>query len=45
MSEQSNTAEGLGLIIFVAILLHKAPASIGFGTYLNHEGLANCDLA
>lgn len=33
--------EGLGLLIFIAIMLHKAPAAIGFGTFLHHEGLAN----
>lgn len=30
---------GLGLLIFIAILLHKAPAAIGFGTFLHHEGV------
>ena len=25
---------GLGMIVFVAIMLHKAPASVGFGTFL-----------
>jgi hypothetical protein len=32
--------EGLGLLIFLAILLHKAPAAIGFGTFLQHEGIS-----
>ena len=27
---------GLGMIIFIAIMLHKAPASVGFGTFLQH---------
>lgn len=26
------------MIIFVAIMLHKAPASMGFGTFLQHHG-------
>ena len=25
--------------MFLAILLHKAPGAIGFGTYLEHQGL------
>jgi len=33
------------LIIFIAILLHKAPAAIGFGTYLSHEGLSGWNLS
>ena len=33
---ESNS--GLGMIIFIAIMLHKAPASLGFGTYLQHQG-------
>jgi zinc transporter ZupT len=37
VSEKSNSAGNLGIIIFIAILLHKAPAAIGFGTYLNHN--------
>lgn len=32
---------GLGLIIFMAILLHKAPAALGFGSFLRHEGIPN----
>jgi zinc transporter 9 len=42
LSDKTNSAQGLGLLIFLAILLHKAPASIGFGTFLYHEGLRNC---
>ena len=26
------------MLIFLAIMLHKAPASLGFGTYLQHQG-------
>ena len=37
VSGKSGT--GLGLLIFIAILMHKAPAAIGFGTFLHHEGL------
>lgn len=29
----------MGLLIFLAIIMHKAPASIGFGTFLTHHGL------
>ena len=30
----------LGLLIFAAIMCHKAPASIGFGTFLQHRILS-----
>jgi len=38
LDSMSDTPEmaGLSLLIFAAIMLHKAPASIGFGTYLRH---------
>jgi hypothetical protein len=36
VSGQSEASAHLGVLIFIAILLHKAPASIGFGTYLTH---------
>lgn len=26
------------MVVFMAIMLHKAPASIGFGTFLKHQG-------
>lgn len=39
VSRKSAAAESLGLLIFMAILMHKAPAAIGFGTFLSHEGL------
>ena len=32
--EELETSSKLGLIIFVAILMHKIPASIGLGTFL-----------
>jgi hypothetical protein len=32
---------GLGLIIFMALLLHKAPAALGFGSFLRHEAIPN----
>ena len=44
MDGTAEEVEGLGLLIFIAILLHKAPAAIGFGTFLHHEGLTNIDL-
>jgi hypothetical protein len=44
-SDTGSTASGLGLLIFLAILLHKAPAAIGFGTFLHHEGLRDWGLA
>lgn len=35
VSDKGDAANaGLGVLIFFAILLHKAPASIGFGTFL-----------
>ena len=36
MSEQNESVKSLGLLVFLAIILHKAPASIGFGTYLKN---------
>jgi zinc transporter 9 len=39
VSEKTEEASELGLVIFIAILLHKAPAALGFGTFLYHEGL------
>jgi hypothetical protein len=33
------------MLIFFAVLLHKAPAAIGFGTFLYHEGLRGFDVA
>jgi len=44
-SETGSSASGLGLLIFLAILLHKAPAAIGFGTFLHHEGLRDWGLS
>lgn len=32
--ESFGETTGLGMIIFIAIMLHKAPASVGFGTFL-----------
>lgn len=37
--------DSLGLLIFFAIMLHKAPASIGFGTFLRHSGRTGYDYA
>ena len=45
MSSKSESASGLGVLIFMAILLHKAPAAIGFGTFLHHEGLRDWGVA
>eukprot|EP00347_Sterkiella_histriomuscorum_P009627 403340483 len=45
LSTKSESASNLGLLIFFAILLHKIPASIGFGAFLYHEGLRNWDVA
>lgn len=36
--ESFGESQGLGMIIFIAIMLHKAPASLGFGTFLQHQG-------
>jgi hypothetical protein len=33
-NKAGTTQAGLGLLIFLAIFLHKAPAAIGFGTFL-----------
>lgn len=33
------------MIIYLAILMHKAPAALGFGTFLFHEGLHGYHLA
>lgn len=32
--ESFGETTGLGMVIFIAIMLHKAPASVGFGTFL-----------
>mmetsp|Transcript_36720 Transcript_36720/g.35480 ORF Transcript_36720/g.35480 Transcript_36720/m.35480 type:complete len:113 (-) Transcript_36720:279-617(-) len=40
-SDSDSSTSSLGYIIFLAIILHKAPASVGFGTFLYHEGLRN----
>ena len=45
MSNKTDTAHGLGLLIFLAVFLHKAPAAIGFGTFLYHEGRRGWGLA
>lgn len=36
-SDEGAQNADLGLIIFLAILLHKAPAALGFGSFLRHE--------
>lgn len=33
------------MIVFVAIMLHKLPASVGFGSFLQHAGLKGFDHA
>lgn len=33
------------MLIFMAIMMHKAPASIGFGTFLQHHGLKSYEFA
>ena len=38
-------AEGLGMIIFLAIMLHKAPATLGFGSFVHHQGCRGWQLA
>lgn len=43
--ETESSSSGLGMLIFFAVLLHKAPASIGFGTFLYHEGLRGFGVA
>ena len=43
--ETATNTSGLGMLIFFAVLLHKAPAAIGFGTFLYHEGLRGYDVA
>jgi zinc transporter 9 len=39
-----NQNAGLGLIIFFALLLHKAPAALGFGSFLRHENVNQTSL-
>ncbi len=31
----------LGLIVFLAIMLHKAPSAFGFSSYLLHHGISH----
>jgi hypothetical protein len=45
VSHQLKNESTLGFIVFLAILLHKAPGAIGFGTYLEHSGLSGFQLA
>jgi len=35
---EAGGAKGLGIVIFIAILMHKSPTAIGFGTFLAHKG-------
>lgn len=39
-----NQNAGLGLLIFFALLLHKAPAALGFGSFLRHEKVNQASL-
>jgi solute carrier family 39 (zinc transporter), member 9 len=45
VSERLKKESTLGFIVFLAILLHKAPGAIGFGTFLQHAGLASSSIA
>jgi len=45
LSTKSASSSGLGILIFFAILLHDGPASIGFGSFLHHEGLRGWNIA
>jgi len=38
ISAINSSSEKLGTVIFFAILMHKTPAALGFGTFLFHEG-------
>ena len=38
LSGRSEENQRLGFIIFIATIMHKMPAAIGFGTFLAHEG-------
>ena len=38
ISTKSIANGSLGVIVFMAVLLHKVPAAIGFGSFLLHEG-------
>jgi hypothetical protein len=46
VSEKSGEGQnsGLGMLIFLALLLHKAPAALGFGTFLRHEKVTQARL-
>lgn len=43
--ESLGEKAGLGLLIFAAIMCHKAPASFGFGTVLVQNNLSVCSYA
>ncbi|TNV79810.1 hypothetical protein FGO68_gene15252 [Halteria grandinella] len=45
LSQRLEKQSSLGFIVYLAILLHKAPGAIGFGTYLEHTGLSGFALA
>ena len=34
MKQQSGKSNSLGMLIFVAVLVHKIPASIGLGSFV-----------
>lgn len=44
-SDANKDAQTLGVVIYAAILLHKFPASIGFGTFLAHSGRVGFEVA
>jgi len=44
-SDEDKDAQTLGLVIYAAILLHKFPASVGFGTFLAHSGRVGFEVA
>ena len=35
---RSGTGSSLGMVVFLAIMFHKLPSSLGFGTFLMHSG-------
>lgn len=44
-SDSDKDAQALGLVVYAAIMLHKLPASFGFGTFLVHSGRVGFEVA
>ena len=39
----SQGGSSVGLVVALAIFIHKAPEALGFGTFLTHKGASNTE--